>query len=76
MWCRVEFSFWVKLQVDMIQQTKSQLKYSYFILSSLTTGVAIYDPKRAQNTNDMVNCSELICFDHNFIPNIVINLIF
>ena len=39
-------------------------------------GVAIYDPERSQNTKDMVNFSKLLCFDHNFLPNTVINFIF
>ena len=38
--------------------------------------VAIYSPERAQNTKDMTDIFELICFDHNFLPNAVINLIF
>ena len=38
--------------------------------------MAIYDPERAQNTKDMADFSELLCFDHNFLPNAVIILIF
>ena len=38
--------------------------------------MAIYGLERAQNKKDMAEFSELICFDHNFLPNAVINLIF
>ena len=46
------------------------------MMGSASSGVAIYGPERAQNTKDMAKFSELICFDHNFLPNAVINLIF
>ena len=38
--------------------------------------MAIYGPERAQNTKDMAEFSELICFDHNFLPIAVINVNF
>ena len=46
------------------------------MMGSASSGVAIYGPERAQNTKDMAKFSKLICFDHNFLPNAVINLIF
>ena len=45
-------------------------------MGSASSGVAIYGPERAQNTKDMAKFSEPICFDHKFLPNAVINLIF
>ena len=45
-------------------------------LGSACSGVAIYGPERAQNTKDMAEFSELICFDHNFLPIAVINVNF
>ena len=45
-------------------------------LGSACFGVAIYGPWCDQNTKDMVEFSKLICFDHNFLPNAVINFIF
>ena len=45
-------------------------------MGSAYPGVAIYGPERAQNTKDMANFSELICFDNNILLNAVINLIF
>ena len=39
-------------------------------------GVAIHSPERSQNTKDTAKFLELIYFDHNFLPNAVINLIF
>ena len=45
-------------------------------LGSVYPGMAIYDPEYAQNTKDMANFSKPICFDHNFLPNAVIYLIF
>ena len=45
-------------------------------MGSAYTGVAIYGPEGAQNTKDMAKFSELICFDHNFLTNAKINLIF
>ena len=46
------------------------------MMGSASSGVAIYGPERAQNTKNMAKFFELICFDHNFLPNAVINLIF
>ena len=46
------------------------------MMGSASSGVAIYGPEFAQNTKNMAKFSELICFDHNFLPNAVINLIF
>ena len=46
------------------------------MMGSASSGVAIYGPERAQNTKDMAKFPELICFDHNFLSNAVIKLIF
>ena len=43
------------------------------MMGSASSGVAIYGPERAQNIKDMPKISELICFDHNFLPNAEIN---
>ena len=58
--------------LSWFQKHKDQL---WTHLGSAYPGVAIYGPERAQNTKDMAKFVELICFDHNFWPNAVINLI-
>ena len=45
-------------------------------MGSAYSGMAIYGPEGAQNTKDMAEFFELICVDHNFLPNAVSNLIF
>ena len=64
--CPFSLLFW-------FQKHKDQL---WTHLGSASSGGAIYGLERAQNTKDMAKFSELICFDHNFLPNAKINLIF
>ena len=54
--------------LSWFQKHKDQL---WTHLGSACFGAAIYGPESAQNTKDMAKFSELICFDHNFLPNAV-----
>ena len=59
--------------LSWFQKDKDQL---WTHLGKAYPRVAIYGPERAQNTKDMAEFVELICFDHNFLPNAEINLSF
>ena len=63
--CSMSFHSW-------FQKHKDQL---WTHLGRACFGLAIYGPEPAQNTKDMANFSELICYEHNFLPNAVMNLI-